>query len=446
MKNSRAAKFSLVIILCVLGGFYSIMGTSCYGAAPATGEITSAIILQERLHLSVGDKAVTNMGMRAGLVKGDILSITTRLDATLEKPIGECAVTRVDPNSSVCEILSANMEVERGCKVSVPTLKYSMASFYPMAYKLLFSSVDPFAPHQKVSVYIHDIFDDQNNITKLSMRVRQELIDIFAQKKKVILQEDRNGKKRVHFYPGVEDDDNRLLISELMQTLEADVFLTGHYTLAQDKVHFTFYKYDRLHGNEKLAFQVSLPAGAPEFAQAKEIAVPYSPVPRKEYVPCTLTYRSLQYTPQKDEQKEIIAREAGRDVFKTYELRRTAFNIISPVDTVIKVDDQEVGFGGKTQVPITLTKGTHRLTASFRRGYFYNTKDSLLHVSDKRIEKEALLAIQGDGTYEVDISLSPSFDGENIKFAVYNVNERKRQVLKSIVKTEATKTIEFFKD
>ncbi|WP_028893287.1 hypothetical protein [Syntrophorhabdus aromaticivorans] len=444
MNNSRSTRFFLLTALSTLIGLW-VTATCCYGAALATGEITSAIIFQERLHLTVGDKAVTNLGMRAGLVKGDILSITTRLDATIEKPIGECAVTRVDPNSSVCEILSANMEVERGCKVSAPTLKYSMANFYPMAYKLLFGSVDPYAAHEKVTVYIHNIFDNQNNTTKLSQRVKQELINIFAQKKKVHLQQGAIGKKEVRFHPGV-DDDNHHLVSELMRTLEVDVFLTGFYTLAQDKINFTFYKYDRLHGDQKLTFQMALAPGAPEFAEAKEIAVPYSPVPRKEYVSCTLAYRSLQYTPQKDERKEIIAREAGKDVFKTYELRRTAFNIISPVDPVIKVDDQDVGFAGKAQVPIILTKGTHKLAVSFKRGYFFNTKDSLLYVSDKCIEKEALLAIQRDGAYEIEALLNPSFDGDNIKFSVYNVSEKKRQVLKGIVRTEATKTVEFFKD
>jgi hypothetical protein len=443
MNYTKFTRFFLLTILSLIG-LCCATASRCEGAVLATGEITSAIILQERLHLSIGDRAVTNLGMQAGLVKGDILSITTRLDATLEKPIGECAITRVDPNSSVCEILSANMEVERGCKVSVPTVNYSMANFYPMAYKLLFSSVDPYKPHEKVTVFIHNVFDDQNNITKLSQRIKQELIDIFGQKTKVILKESPNGKK-VQFYPAIDNGEPQL-ISEIMQILDVDVFLTGHYTLGHDRINFTFYKYDAVHGNQKLAFQMPLAAGTPDLAEAKEIAVPYLPVPKKEYVSCTLSYRSLQHVPQREEQKEIIAREAGGDVFRTLELRRTAFNIISPVDPVIKMDDQEIGFNGKTQVPIILTKGTHKMAVSFRRGYFFNTKDSLLYVSDKVIEKEALMHIQGDGAYEIEVSLNPSFDGESIKLGVYNVNERKRQVLKSIVRTQETKTVEFFRD
>ncbi|OPY75958.1 MAG: hypothetical protein A4E65_03359 [Syntrophorhabdus sp. PtaU1.Bin153] len=443
MNNTKSTHFILLIILSLIG-LCCVTQSRSEAAALATGEITSAIILQERLHLSIGDKAVTNLGMKSGLVKGDILSITTRLDATLEKPIGECAVTRVDPNSSVCEILSANMEVERGCKVSVPTVSYSIANFFPMAYKLLFTSVDPYKPHEKVTVFIHNVFDDQNNTTKLSQRIRQELIDIFGQKKKVVLKESPSGKE-VQFYPVIDDGESQL-ISEIMQTLDVDVFLTGSYTFGQDRINFTFNKYDRTHGNQKLTFQMPLAAGAPEFAEAREITIPYSPVPKKEYVSCTLSYRFLQHVPQREEQREIIAREAGKDVFKAFELRRTAFNIISPVNPVITIDDQEIGFDGKQQVPIILTKGTHKMVVSFRRGYFFNTKDSLLYASDKAIEKEALIHIQGDGTYEIEVLLNPSFDSENIKLGVYNVNERKRQVLKSIVRTQETKTVEFFKD
>jgi hypothetical protein len=42
--------------------------------------------------------------------------------------------------------------------------------------------------------------------------------------------------------------------------------------------------------------------------------------------------------------------------------------------------------------------------------------------------------------------LNSSFEGENIDFKIYNVSEKKTQLLKTIIKTEATKAIELFKD
>jgi len=52
----------------------------CSSAQFVTGEIISAIILQERIHLTIGDKAVTNLGSKHGVIKGDIFVVTTPKD------------------------------------------------------------------------------------------------------------------------------------------------------------------------------------------------------------------------------------------------------------------------------------------------------------------------------------------------------------------------------
>jgi hypothetical protein len=110
------------------------------------------------------------------------------------------------------------------------------------------------------------------------------------------------------------------------------------------------------------------------------------------------------------------------------------------------MDDQPISFSGKTEAPILLTKGTHKLFASFKRGYFYNTRDPRLYVSDKPLEKEAILTVEKDASIYIEVVLNPSFEGENIDFKIYNVSEKKTQLLKTIIKTEATKAIELFKD
>jgi len=439
MMKTRIVLFNFFFALLMILPF------PCYVfcAQSVTGEITSSIILQERIYLNTGDKAVTNLGSKDGVIKGDILIVTTRLDVLKEKPIGQCAVTSVDVKSSICEIITSNMEIPQGSNVSIPVMYYSMEQLYPAIYKILSKSVDPFPPYEKIKISVYDIFDSQNNITKFSDRVKQEMKEVFAEKKRVKLVEPKSVKKDFFLYP--EDIRNSYgLRTEVMETLGVDVFITGSYTLSNENAIFTFYKFDKNFNDEKITFQV--PLTSIEAASAKEITAPYKPIPKKEYIPCTVALIENHYIPQKEEKRDIIGHEVGRNIYKAYDLRKTNFNIISPSDFVFKMDDQPISFSGKTEAPILLTKGTHKLFASFKRGYFYNTRDPRLYVSDKPLEKEAILTVEKDASIYIEVVLNPSFEGENIDFKIYNVSEKKTQLLKTIIKTEATKAIELFKD
>lgn len=427
--------FSLLILL--LCPFY------CHSAQFVTGEITSAIILQERIHLTVGDKAVTNLGSKDGVIKGDILVVTTRKDSMKEKPIGRCAVTSVDVNSSICEIIASNMEIPKGSNVSLPVTYYSMEKFYPAIYKLLSKSVEPFPPHKKLKIAVYDFFDSQNNVTRFSENLNQEVKNIFSQKKRVMLTEPKTTKKDFLLYP--EDIRSSYgLRAEVMESLAVDVFITGSYELNNDNVSFTFYKFDRYFNDEKISFQAPLSSILANSAQ--EITRPYKPIPKKEYIPCTVAFKESHYMPQKEEKSHIIGHEAGKDVYKAIDLKKTNFNIISPVDFVFKLDGQPINFSGKTYKPVLLTKGTHNLFASFKRGYFFNSREPRLYVSDKSIDKEAILSIEKDASIYIEVLLNPSFEGEYIEYKIYDVAEKKSQLLKTIIKTEASRSIEFFKD
>lgn len=335
------------------------------------------------------------------------------------------------------------MEIPQGSNVSIPVMYYSMEKFYPAIYKILSKSIDPFPPYEKVKISVYDIFDTQNNVTKFSDRLKQEMKDVFAEKKRVRIVDPKTVKKDFFLYP--EDIRNSYgLRTEVMETLGVDVFITGSYTLNNENASFIFYKFDKNFNDEKITFQ--LPLSSFEVASAQEITSPYKPIPKKEYIPCTVAYREYHYTPQKDEKRDIIGHEAGRDIYKAYDLRKTNFNIVSPVDILFKMDEQSVNFTGKTEAPILLTKGTHKLFASFKRGYFYNTRDPRLYVSDKPLEKEAVLTVEKDASIYIEVLFNPSFEGENIEFKIYNVSEKKTQLLKTIIKSENTKAIELFKD
>jgi hypothetical protein len=415
----------------------------CHGAQFVTGEVTSAIILQERIHLTVGDKAVTNLGSKDGVIKGDILVVSTRKDVLKEKPIGQCAVTSVEANSSICEIIAANMEIPKGSNVSLPVMYYSMEKFYPAIYKLLSKSVEPFAPHEKLKIAVYDFFDGQNNATRFSENLKQEVKNIFSQKRRVLLVEPKTAKKDFLLYP--EDIRSSYgLRAEVMEALAVDVFITGSYVINNDNALFTFYKFDRYFNDEKISFQA--PLSSILVSSAQEITRPYKPIPKKEYIPCTVAFKESHYMPQKEEKSLIIGHEAGRDIYKALDLRKTNFNIISPIDFVFKLDGQPVNFSGKTEKPILLTKGTHNIFASFKRGYFFNSREPKLYVSEKSIDKEAILSIEKDASIYIDVLLNPSFEGEHIEFKIYDVTQKKSQLLRTIIKTEAARSIEFFKD
>jgi len=437
MKPKFLLKLLISFLIILSSPFY------CSGAQFATGEIISAIILQERIHLTVGDKAVTNLGSKHGVIKGDIFVVTTPKDVMKEKPIGQCAVTSVDVNTSVCEIITANMEIPKGSNVSLPIVYYSMEKFYPAIYKLLSKSVEPFAPHEKLKIAIYDFFDNQNNVTRFSEGLKQEVKNIFSQKKRVTLTDPKTLNKDLLLYP--EDIRNSYgLRAEVMEALAADVFITGSYAFDNDNVSFTFYKFDRYFNDEKISFQV--PLSSIHGASTQEITRPYTPIPKKEYIPCTVAFKESHYMPQKDEKSSIINHEAGSDVYKAIDLKKTNFNIISPVDFVFKLDGQILNFSGKFEKPVLLTKGTHNLHAGFKRGYFFNSREPKLYVSDKYLDKEAILSIEKDASIYIEVLLNPSFDGENIEYKIYDVTEKKSQLLKTIIKTEAAKSIEFFKD
>lgn len=444
MNNIR---LTIVLLLAFLGttGFLNERGVHA-GTQPnlATGQITSAIILQERIHLTLGDKAVTTLGAKDGVIRGDILTITGSADVNLEKHIGKCAVLSVDRQSSVCEIIAANMEIKRGSKVSIAEATTAAPQFFPAAYSLLSKSVEAYEPNEIVSVYIHDIFDEQNNVTQLSNQIRQQIENLFANKKRIRIVGAKSSDKTFHFYPNLDREQYEIR-HELMETLPVDVLVSGAYTVTDaNNLHLSLYKFDSRNGDARLDFNMLL---TPDHADnARLVTKPYQPVGKREYVTCTVVYEEIQYAPQRDELKEIIAREAGSDAFKVNDLKKTNFNLISPVDIVIKIDDKTVNLAEKKTTPFLLTKGRHRLYAGFRRGYFFNTREPRLHVSDRLIEKEALLNIGRDGTFVIEAIFRPSFDMTNIDFKVYSVREKKTEIRKSILTTEASKSIELFQD
>jgi hypothetical protein len=147
----------------------------------------------------------------------------------------------------------------------------------------------------------------------------------------------------------------------------------------------------------------------------------------------------------KDEKLALIRFEADGNPFTEYSMRRDDFNIIAPVDVTVKANNETYALStNKPQQLVTLTKGTHRVIVSFRRGYYFN--ENLLYKSKTVVTKEALVDVQKSNSILVDLSVNPLPEKEPITIQVFDRVGKERQVLRPIRRLEADSIVETFKD
>jgi hypothetical protein len=426
-----------ILLLCA--SFTSI----CRAADYITGEIIASRILQERIYFVPKDRAFTSLGMKDGLIKGDILQISVSGDSELINPVGRCALVRVDPDSSVCEIISVKNEISKGNQVHANRLNYTEERFYPIIYTLLYEAVEPYPPQKQISVYIHDIFDKKLNTTMFSMKAKREVENIFAQKSRILLKGD-SLSKGLQFYP-FDSPENQKTIDDFMKREDIDVFITGLYSVEDGQTNITFYKYDRYLGRQVLPFQVWTEAEM-DAKETGEIIATYKAPEKQELVTCNISYNEFSDPVVKYGKTELVRYEAGGDMFKENDLRMREFNIVAPSEIAISVDNQRVRFDEKNESTIRLGKGSHKISATFRRGYFFNTKGSLVYASRKLVKKEIILVVKNAGSVNVSIDLNPSFSRENIKFSVYTERTDVRPQIKAIKSIKTDNVLETFID
>ena len=410
-----------------------------------TGQVSSAILLQERINLTVPDRAVVNIGPRDGVIKGDILSVTTGPNVELANQVAECAVLKfVDDRSSICQIVKAKSEVERGNYASIKKLNRGDERLFQAAFDTLSRTAEPYEPYRKINVFVYEIFDENNNVTRLSKRIKKSLEDMFAQKPKFRLKTGLEAKDFL-FYPDKYREAS-VALGQTMGRSGVDVFITGSYATNNGVANLNLIKFDRTYGDESAMFQIPLTSVA-EQEQALQIVTPYRPIQKKEYVSAKVAIKSGQYLPQKDEVNDIINYEGGGDVFTANTLKRTGFNIVSPVNIAVRIDGEVINLRGRDEIMIpALEKGVHKITASFRRGYFANNRANLLYSSPKDIEKEVMLSIAKDGDIFMEFKMNASFEKDPIDIKIYRQNERKHVLLKPVHRMESGKSVDFFKD
>jgi len=304
----------------------------------------------------------------------------------------------------------------------------------------LHSVVNGYDPSKKLSVYVYNIFDETNRVTALSERIRREIVEVLRQKNRMKLAD--SGSTMEAFYPA---DDMRWVsdVRLFMKKANIDVLITGNYRIQDGKLAISIYKIDLNKDDRWINY--SVPSEESYAQLASEVRVPYQKLERKEQVFCYFVLKPIAYVPMKDEKLALIKFEAEGNPFTEYSMKRDDFNIISPVDVVVKVDDETFTLSsGKPQQLVTLTKGTHRVTMSFRRGYYFN--ESLLYRSKGLLTKEAFLDVTKSTNILVDLSVNPLPDKQPITIQVFDRVGKERQLLRPIRRLEADNIVETFKD
>lgn len=426
------------LLFLVSALFLGICQTAVLGQE-VEGQVVSSI--QDRLNLAQGDRLMVNLGRNTGIIKGDYGRIMKPGAVDPSDTAGRCAVVEVRDATLLCEVFQARVEVEVGDRVFFKALPFpSDAAFQESTIALLNSLVSPYEPSRQISVYVLPIYDDANNVTALSQKIRREVIDALREKGRINLSGDSSLKELV-LYP----DDDLAWIWEARDALTkagVDVLIVGKYRIEGGQARVNLFKVDRNFDDRRITLNVPLGRGVEPLAA--QVLMPYQRVEKKDPVTCWLFVKPRMFTPAKEEKLQLLKDEAGGNPFVAANLKRVDFNILSPVDVTIRVDGQVVDLKSKDQQSVSLKQGTHRVSASFRRGYFSN--DALLYTSEHAFSKEILMDLSRSKTIGIEVVANPMQEKTPITFNVYAPVERERQVLHPIYRVESDRILETYRD
>lgn len=404
--------------------------------------------LDNKFKILLGDKAITNLGKKSGIIKGDILSIYDKKDTNMMESIGRCAVVDVYDLKSVCEVIKMKREI--GIEnVTIARLKYKDANLLPPVFALLSKIVEPYPPEKEIRVYIYDVFDENNNVTKFSEKVKTELRNIFFQKKRIKSAGRSISPALFAYLPGEYSEYNKE-IEEYLEKDQVDVIISGTYKIKEDKekgkrIELSFYKIDK--NWEDLAVDTTIPA-EPYTQLISAVTVPFKERRKEKTVNCRVIYKPIYHkTISRDERNDIISYETKNNPILEYTLRRAEFNIITPTDFTVSINKNEFKFDKQREHLIPLSTGSHTVKASFKKGFYYNdTFLVALSELEQVVHKEAIITIDRPEDLVIEIEANPLPRKENITFKVYRKSTRSATSLKPVLQREILKPVETFKD
>ena len=402
-----------------------------------------APLSDERIAILTGEKAMTALGLKDGIIKGDVgLVAADPANAMNGTFLGHCAVVKTGPGSSLCEVITQKMEVEGGDLIFFDRVRYKDPNAYSLAIAMLSDIVEPYEPYKPLKIMVYGVFDDQNAVTGFSDGLKREIMSIFSQKKRIQVVEGGEFKDFV-FYPGASPEVLQSVRTK-MKKAEIDVLLIGRYTSEGQAISSTFTALSA-EGRDK-AWKFSFPSNGYADSLAKVVVPPLEQTQVETY-PCFIYVKTgTAKVAKANEKGDLIRREAEGDAFAELSLKRSDFNIMSPVDIKVKVDNTLVvdGQGPITPVNVPVLAGTHRVVVSFHRGYFFD--EALVYTSLREIRKEINLELHTVKNLSLDVQLSPLFSQDTIAVKVFERIGKQQQVLRPIRRVEWDTAIETFKD
>ncbi len=397
----------------------------------------------ERIAIVTGEKAFTALGLKDGIIKGDVGFIAPdQGQAAQGAYIGQCAVVKDGAALSVCEVITLKKEITGGDLVFFDRVTYSDPNVYPVAIAMLSDIVQPYEPYKPLKIMVYGIFDEQRAITGLSEALKGEIRHIFSQKKRIQVVNSAEFKDFV-FYPGAGGDVLQSVRAK-MQKSDIDVLLLGKYSFDGQTITLNMTELS-LKGPDK-SWQFSLP-GAGYADSLARVVLPPQEETQVETYPCYIFVKGgTAKVVKPNERIDVIRHEADGNAFTELSLKRSDFNIMSPVDIKVKIDNAVVLDGQVPAAPLSvpLSAGTHRVVVSFHRGYFFD--ESLVHTSQKEVRKEINLELHTVKNLSLDVQLSPLFGQDTIAVKAFERIGKQQQVLRPIRRVEWDTTIETFKD
>lgn len=403
--------------------FIMFLTLSCAGNSLSKETVKGTVIAtpQNIISAGIGEKIITNLGKNNGVIVGDILKLVESDDDILIGNVGKCAVIRTDDLSSVCEIIKLSTEIGMGDYVYINKLDYMDHKIYPSAFALLNEVVNPYEPQNKIHVFINNIYDENNNITALSERIKSEIIDIFSQKKRITVNQinisDYINYPDNYFYTdrGASRKENIGILKGVMKRADIDVIITGTYKIDQSKINLTLYIIDKNWSDRKL----HLTLDGKYSNMDNEIIIPYAPKKEKEYITYNITCIHKNYFPSKDEKREIIKHESDKDILFRYKIsdKKIDFNRIGPENFKLKIDGELINIIPDRNNQMKFEKGMKRMWLYFQPGFFMN--EELFYTSEtKNVEKEIIIDLKREDNLDIKLILDPTYGKEKVEVII----------------------------
>jgi len=439
------AILAFILFISVLVPGYICLAEEPDNPAAATGDLVAGMItgsLEGKFKMLIGDKAFTNLGAKMGVIKGDILTIYDKRDVMQSEPVGRCAVVQIYDAGSICQVIEMLREIGKDV-VTLKRLAYDDALFYPGVFTLLSKIVEPYPPEKKVKVYVYQVFDEKNNITELSQKIRKEIIKVFSQKKRMEPASRLISPALSAYFPGEYDEYNKT-IEGYLQKDNIDVIVSGSYKMVGDKIQVSYYKIDKSY--EDIVVDSVVPA-QPYTAMAAKVVVPYQAKKKEQIVKCDIVFKPVQYRAQsRDERNTILTDETRGNPVLEYTVKRSEFNIMVPVNFTVTVDGNRIKFDKFQEFSVPLTTGEHTITASYSKGLYMNDTFLMTLPDSNAVKKTAIINIDHPEDITVEIVANPLPKRENIVFNVYRKSTRTSTVVKPVLNRETRTPIEVFKD